>query len=141
MIPWWLSASGGFILASIIALTAHNLDTDRLELKRQNDINDQKTLDQKECQDQTIPATESDRNALQTCNNNLNTCDNLLRKQPATCVPINRPASRVKTATATASGITSTTITAHNQWCDNIVDQYNNALTWAAACQKAGNCK
>lgn len=48
---WYVPAIGGFLLASIIAYTAHSLDVDRLELKAEKDKQAQVQYDVKQCQE------------------------------------------------------------------------------------------
>ncbi len=145
IVPWWLSAAAGAIVALIIGYMAHSLDINRIEAKQESAIEAQKTADITQCNKNTQPAIVSDSDALQSCNNNLNACDNLLRQQPATCVPVYRAASCTKTANSAALrssyGLTSGAIEAHNSFCKSQIEYLNSAKTWAIQCQKNGTCQ
>lgn len=142
MIPWWLSASAGAIVALIIGYMAHSIDVSRIEAKQESAIEAQKTADNSQCDKNNQPAIVSDTDALQSCNNNLTACDNLLHQRP-TCVPVDHPASCTKTANLAAAGfgLTSSAIQAHNLFCRNQIDQFNNAKNWAIECIKNGTCQ
>lgn len=140
---FWPSAIIGFVIATILGIGIHELIVDNMEMDQAAAIQEQKTADIQECSKTTQPAIVSDTDALQSCNNNLNACDDLLQHQPATCVPVSINTSCTKTANLAAArlGITSTAITAHNLFCRNQIEEFNSAKTWAIQCLKNGTCQ
>lgn len=137
MIPWWLSSLAGFILASIIGITAHNLRVDEITLKNEKDKQAQIQADTKECDNSKQPTREAD-NVSET--NNAHLLDQCLSKlrQPTKCIPIiARPTRSVKTTSQQpAGGIDSSAIDASNISCQKDRDDLNTAKIWAIGYDK-----
>lgn len=142
---FWPSAIIGFVVATILAIGIHELIVDSMERQQTAAIEAQKTADLTTDTKYTQPAIASDSDALQSCNTNLDACNNLLQHAPTTCVPITHVAECTKTAQSAASrpsfGLTAAAIEAHNLTCRNQIGQLNNAKDWATACIKNGTCQ
>ncbi len=135
--PWWLTALGGAICASILALMAHNLDVNRIEAKNKETLAAQIKFDIIQCSDSKQPAKEANNDSETKTKQLLNSCIERLRKPAAKCLPISRAASSTPaTNRPEASGVTDTAIEASNLESQKDRNDLNSAKIWGQGYEK-----